>query len=308
MGSVAFKCQTEVLYGEIVSLAMASILPNKHHEQAEDDPLLFLLPTLWYPLFDIAHFICAALNLRTEHGPLHARQHPLASCTAMIISSFAGSFLTSLALGQPAVSPLQREDKVLLAVLVWLAVFFSPNDIVHSLVKNKVVHLFVCGMKEMYRVRKIVRGISLAQSHYPSSILIPVLVGVLKGNGSGFIRPLTLLVCGVWRPDQSELLAPSLTTRWCAAAAIAWISGKTLHTELLYNTLLVITVTIKLVQVVRIRNTLLDSINTAVTGTIAHKTNVEEIKESKGELLDDNENGNEVLLTNNTEERQKKNL
>ena len=71
--SVAFKCQTEVLYGEIVSLAMASILPNKHHEQAEDDPLLFLLPTLWYPLFDIAHFICAALNLRTEHGPLHAR-------------------------------------------------------------------------------------------------------------------------------------------------------------------------------------------------------------------------------------------
>jgi len=289
---------------------MASILPHEHHEQAKDEPLLFLLPTLWYPLFDIAHFICAAINLRTEHGPLHARQHPLASCTAMIISSFAGSFLTSLALGQPAVSPLQREDKVLLAVLVWLAFFFSPKDIVHRLVRNKVVYLVVCGMKEMYRVRKIVRGISLAQSHYPSSILIPVLIGVLKGNGSGFIRPLTLLVCGVWRPGQSELLVPSLTTKWCAAAAIAWISGKVLQTELLYNTLLVITVTIKLVQVVRIRNTLLDSINTAVTGTIGHKSNVEEMKDSKGELLDDdeNENGKEVLVTNNTEQRQKKNL
>ena len=248
--------------------------------------------------------VSSSLVLLITH--LFIRQHPLASCTAMIISSFAGSFLTSLALGLPGVSPLQREDKVLLAVLVWLAVFFSPQDLVYRLVKNKVVFLLVCVLKEMYRVRKIVRGISLAQSHYPSCILIPVLVGVLKGNGSGCIRPLTLLTCGVWKPCQSELLVPSITTRWCSAAAIAWIAGKILHTELLYNTLVVITVTIKLVQVMRTMDTPLDNTNTVLSDTVGQKTNVQDMKDYKENILDDNENEHEVSSSKITGKRPKK--
>ena len=185
------------------------------------------------------------------------RQHPVASCVAMISSSCAGSVLTSLALGLPAVTPLQREDKVLLAVLVWLAVFFFPLDVGHSLARNRMVFLLLSGMKEIYRVRKIVRGISLAQSYYPSRILIPFIVGVLKGNGSGLMRPLTRLICGVWRSDQSELLTPSLTTRCCAGAAIVWIGGKLLLSQpqseqLLYNSLVLIFVSIKLLQVLDI--------------------------------------------------------
>jgi len=226
---------------------------QEHHEQDGDDLLLFHLPTLWYPVFDIAHFACAALQLRAEYGQSFARQHPVASCIAMVASSFAGSFLTSFALGLPAVSPLQREDKVLLAVLVWLAVFYSPRDFGHRLLKNRMVFLLFSGMKEIYRVRKIVRGISLALNHYPSSILIPVIIGVLKGNGSGFLRPLTRLICGVWRPEQTELLVPSLTTRYCVGASIVWISGKLLLDQpqldkLLYNSLVVIFVSIKLLQ------------------------------------------------------------
>ena len=182
----------------------------------------------------------------------------MSSCLAMLSSSFAGSLLASLALGLPVVTPLQREDKVLLAVLVWLVVFFSPMDIVHRLAKNRIVFTLLSGMKEVYRVRKIVRGISLAQSHYPSSILIPFIIGVLKGNGSGFLKPLTRLICGVWRPEQSELLTPSLTTRCCAGAAVAFIARQLLFSQsqlhkvpdqLLYNSLVLLFVLIKMGQI-----------------------------------------------------------
>ena len=40
---------------------------------AEEDLLLFHLLTLWFPIFDIAHFVCAAVQLRAEHGHQFAR-------------------------------------------------------------------------------------------------------------------------------------------------------------------------------------------------------------------------------------------
>ena len=42
-------------------------------DAAEEDLLLFHLPTLWFPIFDIAHFVCAAVQLRAEHGHQFAR-------------------------------------------------------------------------------------------------------------------------------------------------------------------------------------------------------------------------------------------
>jgi len=220
--------------------------------QSEENLLLFQLPVLCFPLFDVAHFTCAALQLRAEYGQLFARQHPVASCLAMLSSSFAGSLLASLALGLPAVSPLQREDKVMLAVLVWLFVFFSPLDVGHRLARSRLVFTLFSGMKEVYRVRKIMRGISLAQSHYPSSMLIPGLVGILKGNGSGLLKPLTGLICGVWRPEHSELLNPSLTTKLVALTAVFWVSGQLLvsflSVQLLYSSLVLMFICCKMEQ------------------------------------------------------------
>ena len=71
-----------------------------------------------------------------------------------------------------------------------------------------------------------------------------VLIGVIQGNGSGVIKPVTRLICGVWKPASSEVsthnchdhdqdhdhdhddllllqvLGMSVTTKECLAAAL----------------------------------------------------------------------------------------
>eukprot|EP00092_Neocalanus_flemingeri_P030655 GFUD01033285.1.p1 GENE.GFUD01033285.1~~GFUD01033285.1.p1 ORF type:complete len:299 (+),score=101.70 GFUD01033285.1:70-966(+) len=278
----------------------------------EEDLLLFHLPVVYYPLFDVAHFVCAALQLRKEHGQQFGRQHPVSSCVAMLSSSFAGSLLASLALGLPAVSPLQREDKVLLAVVVWLAVFFSPLDVVHRLLTNRTVFTLVSVMKEVYRVRKIVRGISLAQSHYPASKLIPFIVGVLKGNGSGLLKPLTRLICGVWTPSQSELLTPSQTTRCCAVAALAWLAGSLLVTQdqldrqsgqLLYSSLVLLFVISKVEQSLDLTGQLLRLLECV---GLKHTKDEENLKHTKDENLKHKDEVNQVnlVLNNNVKNKE----
>ena len=44
----------------------------------------------------------------------------------------------------------------------------------------------------------------------PDHELAMVLIGVIKGNGSGVIKPVTRLICGVWKPASSEV-----STHYC---------------------------------------------------------------------------------------------
>lgn len=53
-----------------------------------------------------------------------------------------------------------------------------------------------------------------------------VAVGLIKGNGSGLLKPLTRLVCGSWEPARSELLALSATSRECFLAAILLVADQ----------------------------------------------------------------------------------
>jgi len=47
-----------------------------------------------------------------------------------------------------------------------------------------------------------------------------VVIGTIKGNGSGVIKPVTRLLGGVWKPASSEILEMSVTTKECAVAAV----------------------------------------------------------------------------------------
>ena len=49
---------------------------------------------------------------------------------------------------------------------------------------------------------------------------VPVIVATIKGNGSGFMTPVTRIIRGTWQPFDNEILKASTTTKLCAFAAV----------------------------------------------------------------------------------------
>merc|ERR1719474_2101697 len=161
------------------------------------------LPSVYPTLFDVCHFLLAAIAIRKEFGLPFTRTHPFAAWLAHLSASFAGSLVCNPLLGKPVFGALSSEQKLLQATLVWLAVCYSPGDLVHSIVKNKALYIPVCVVKEIYRAKKVVGGIADASQVFPDHELAMVVVGTIKGNGSGVIKPVTrfkpahnFIICG----------------------------------------------------------------------------------------------------------------
>ena len=76
----------------------------------------------------------------------------------------------------------------------------------------------ICIIKEIYRAKKILGGITTAAQMFPEQELVLVVIGLVKGAGSNLMRPVTRLVCGVWSPGSTEVLAMSTT---CKATLVA---------------------------------------------------------------------------------------
>jgi len=178
------------------------------------------LPSAWSPWFDVCHFILAALAVRKEVGTGFSRQKPLATWLATMSASFAGSLIANPLLGKPILGALSSEFNVGLATLIWWAVFYSPGDIVYQVVTNNAVYIPICVVKEVYRAKKTWAGIGDAKKVYVDNEMIQVMIGLIKGNGSGFMKPMTKLICGTWTPQSSEVLKMSVTSKECLVAAI----------------------------------------------------------------------------------------
>ena len=73
-------------------------------------------------------------------------------------------------------------------------------------------------VKEIYRAKKVVGGMKDASQLFPGNEFIILAIGTLKGNGSGFMKPITKLISGDWSPSRSELLQVSVTTKGCFVA------------------------------------------------------------------------------------------
>ena len=113
---------------------------------------------------------------------------------------------------------------VILVTLVYLAIFFSPKDIVYETVKLIPVYAVICTLKEILRAKKVYKGLAEGKEAMPANgslLFIPVIIAVLKGNGSGFAGPIVRLVRGNWNPGNQEVVKPSLATKLCFLAAIA---------------------------------------------------------------------------------------
>lgn len=214
------------------------------------------LSTTWSPWLDICHFLLSTIAVREEMGLPFSRSNPLATWLATMSACFAGSLLANPLLGKPILGALSNEYSLLLASLVWWSLFYSPGDVVYQAVKNKLIYVPVCALKEVYRAEKILGGINDARKIYPEHETIMVMIGVIKGNGSGFIKPITRLLCGHWSPGSSEILKISVTSKGCILAAllmVADLSGlmpRPVAGDLLYLCIVSVLVVVKVTSLV----------------------------------------------------------
>jgi len=214
--------EEEVVLEDFLSDPDIEVGPLMEDPVRLEQMILYNLPVLCFPLFELSHYIITALTLRMEFGKQFSRMSPLASCVSMLISSVAGSVMSGLLFGLPLASPLRSDLTVLTIITVWAAVSFSPEDVVFKFVSQQQVFCLLWAVKEVDRMRKIVTGINIVQEKYPGSAFLAITAGVLRGNGTTIIRPLVRTLCGVARLDN-ELLNPGLSTKVCFVAALAWV-------------------------------------------------------------------------------------
>ena len=80
------------------------------------------------PLFDLCHYLLAALAVRADGGLGRSRSHPLATWLATMSASFAGSLLANPLLGKPVLAAVSNEYQVLDGTEYFSNIFgMSPN-------------------------------------------------------------------------------------------------------------------------------------------------------------------------------------
>ncbi|XP_037556900.1 trimeric intracellular cation channel type 1B.1 [Dermacentor silvarum] len=182
-----------------------------------------------YPYFDIAHCIITCLYLREDLGAgsqLFSRKHPMSCWISSMFSIFAGGILSAFLLGEPVLGALKNNQQILLATAVWYAIFYSPFDIVYKICKFFPCKLVIALMKEVTRCKKVHDGVMHAAKIYPNSYLIMVIIGVVKGNGSSFLKIFERLLRGFWTPGAMEIMQPSFATKACLVASVIFVLDK----------------------------------------------------------------------------------
>lgn len=143
-----------------------------------------------------------------------------------MFSIFAGSIFASLLLGEPILGIFKTNQQLLLATAVWYAIFYSPFDLVYKICKFFPCKLVIALMKEVTRCKKVHDGVVHAAKLYPNGYLIMVVVGVVKGNGSAFLKVYERLLRGFWTPTAMEIMQPGFPTKACIVAAVIFVVDK----------------------------------------------------------------------------------
>ena len=76
------------------------------------------------------------------------------------------------------------------ASIIYLAIFFCPGDLVYKLVKQKLIYVVICTLKEILRAKKVYKGLEEGKSAMPaggSVFFIPVLIATLKVGSTNLV-------------------------------------------------------------------------------------------------------------------------
>lgn len=189
-----------------------------------------------YPYFDVAHFALCCLAVRDDIVPQaqaagsqavsFQRKHPLSSWLSSMLVCFAGSIIANLLLGEALLTPFKDQQALATASVVWYVVNYSPFDLVYKLCKLLPFKLVLCMLKEVQRAHKVYHGVVHTAKIYPSAYFVIIVIGTIKGNGSGIMRNFERLVRGIWVPGNNEILQPTFVTKACLVASTIFLSER----------------------------------------------------------------------------------
>ena len=182
-----------------------------------------------YPYFDLAHSAVCLLAIREDMGSnaiAFSRKHPLSCWFSSMLVIFGGSILANLLMGEPVLSAFKNNHQVLLATGVWYVIFYLPFDVGYRLFRFLPVKVACAALKEVYRAKKVHDGVSHAAKMFPNAYVVMIVVGAVKGNGSGLMRLWERLARGLWTPEAVEVLRPSFPTKASVAAAAIFVLDK----------------------------------------------------------------------------------
>jgi len=197
--------------------------------QLLDNIYLHQLPYILFPLFELVHYFITTAKIRSDFGAEFSRKSPLSSLIFVIVSCNAGSVLCNFLLGLPLASAFKNEVNLLMILLVWIGIYFSPQDMIYKIIRSKSVLVIMCSIKEIDRMRKIVSGVTMSYDIFPGLILVSAMAGVFKGAGTSIIRPLIISVCkpcsdsGHGHSLTNEITSPNTTTKLCWMASLCWV-------------------------------------------------------------------------------------
>lgn len=134
--------------------------------------------------------------------------------------------MANFLLNEPVISALGNTQQVLLATVVWYLIFYSPFDVLFRTCNFLPIKLALNCMNEVYNCKVIYQGILHAAKIFPDSYFIMALIGIVKGNGSGFTRLLERLIRGSWSINVLEFMHPSFTTKISALTTIVFITNR----------------------------------------------------------------------------------
>ena len=137
---------------------------------------------------------------------------------------FAGGILVGIVCGEPLFTDIfESPVKLLVASLLWFLIFYSPRDFFYKLSVHKAVKTPLALLKGLYYPKKLLAGIKHARRVYKGGFLAAILVAVLKGNGSGVIKPFSRFLRGKIYPELIESMKPSVTTKYCALCTALYL-------------------------------------------------------------------------------------
>lgn len=142
-----------------------------------------------------------------------------------MVTCFAGGILVGLLCGEPILGSVFNDPvRLLIATWLWYITFFAPKDLFHKLTKEqKAIQVPLAAIKGLYYPKKILAGIKHAKYVFKRSPISAMVLATVQANGSGIIKPFARLIRGKWTPEYSELMKPSVTTKYCFLCAMLYV-------------------------------------------------------------------------------------
>ena len=169
----------------------------------------------------LTHSVLVAYKMRQSEveGRLFAVKYPIASCATHFIVSLFGTILSNFLLGIPVMQVCTDPQNLFLSFVAWYLVFFSPYDIILSLLNLLPLRIVLEILHEIKRAINVHLGILQAAKVYPEAWTVMAIIATIRGSGTSWGITFSRLITNSPLATEHELI------NFVAATRISLIAG-----------------------------------------------------------------------------------